>query len=583
MGTIRLLDDHLINRIAAGEVVERPASVAKELLENSLDAGARSIRIALSQGGKRVVEVADDGCGMDRDDALLAIERHATSKLRRFDDLDAIATLGFRGEALPSIAAVSRFTLRTAARDGEGVEVFVRGGRIESVRDVASSRGTTIRVEGLFFNVPARRKFLRSEATELSHVLRLITPYALAHPHVQLRVEHDGRDILEALPVSDRAERVAQVHGSELARRLLPFEADADGIRARGFAGRPVDALSRRDAQHVFVNGRLVHDRMLSHAIAEAYGDTMPRGRFPAVLLFLELPPGAVDVNVHPQKSEVRFAASSTVHDFVREAVASALHRVEAVPTYRDLRPAGPTEAVLAFLDRAQDAPRYGEPVGRPAFVSPPLAVAEPPPSKDGVLGAEGPRRVQVLAQYRNSYVVAQDDEGLLLVDQHVAHERVLYERYLAAAEIDRVETQRLLFPLTVELEPHEMALLEDEAGEFRRLGFALEPFGARAYRLDAVPAVTAAREPAELFRKLLGEAARTRSVSVRDAGLRRALVTTAACHAAIKVNDPLPVPAMQGLLDDLFRTENPTTCPHGRPILFRLTLDEIERAFRRR
>ncbi|HUC44023.1 MAG TPA: DNA mismatch repair endonuclease MutL [Candidatus Sulfotelmatobacter sp.] len=589
MPRIHVLDDHLINRIAAGEVVERPASVVKELVENSLDASARAIDVALEDGGRRRIVVSDDGQGMDRDDALLALERHATSKLAAFEDLDAIATLGFRGEALPSIAAVSRFRLRTVPGAGAGTEIEVRAGRIGAVREIAGAHGTSVEVGSLFVNVPARRKFLKAAPTELSHAVRTVGQYAIAHPEVRFRLTHDGRGLLDAPPARDLAERVAQIHGREPASKLIPFDARSGGVAVRGFAGRPVDASPRRDTQHLFVNGRAVTDRVLSHAIVEAYGNTAPRGSFPAIILFVELDPAQVDVNVHPRKSEVRFARASQVHDAVRDAVASALASTLAVPRLAELRPepaawSAPASTVAA-LGRALEHFDAGEPSrAYRATAAPPVAAAVP----RGLLDPDSPaaaqgRRATPLAQYRESYIVAQDAEGILLVDQHVAHERVLFERYLAAAETDDVPVQRLLFPVTVELRSDEMIVAEAEIEEFRRLGVVYEPFGGHTIRIDAVPAFAKEVAPDRLLRGLLGEAGKTRSAATGVAELRRVLVTSASCQAAIKVNYALTREGMQQLLDDLFLTQNPTTCPHGRPILFRLTLEEIERAFRRR
>jgi DNA mismatch repair protein MutL len=582
VGRIRVLDDHLVNRIAAGEVVERPAAVVKELVENSLDAGAGSIEVRVEDGGRKRIVVADDGEGMERDDALLALERHATSKLRSFEDLAAIATLGFRGEALPSIAAVSRFLLSTAARDGFGTEIEVRAGRIAGVREVERGRGTTTEVGGIFFNVPARRKFLRGAPTELAHIVRTVTHYALAHPTVRFVLEHEGRRLIDAAKAADRSERIAQVHGRELAAKLVPFDVESSGIRASGFAGRPVDALARRDVQHVFVNGRLVQDRVLAHAISGAYGNTLARGLYPAMLLFVDIDPSRVDVNVHPQKTEVRFDRSSEVHDAVRAAVASALSQEGAVPHLQDLRPWMGGPAKTSSVEASQT--RYEAVAEFPARAYAPYVGAAPPSLLDEGSAAVDPgRRAVPLAQYKDSYIVAQDREGLLLVDQHVAHERVLFERYLGETERCEVHVQRLLFPKTIELSTEEAVVLAAEAGEFARLGFLLEPFGGNTVKLDGVPAFAKDVSPDRLLRELLGEAARTRSAATGADELRRRLVTSASCQAAIKVNYPLAHEGMQRLLDDLFRTENPTTCPHGRPIIFRLTLDEIERAFRRR
>jgi DNA mismatch repair protein MutL len=596
LGSIRVLDDSLINRIAAGEVVERPASVVKELIENAIDAGASSISVAIDDGGKRLIRVSDDGSGMDRNDALLALERHATSKLHRADDLDAIATLGFRGEALPSIAAVSRFLMRTAARDGEGTDIEVRGGRIVSVRESGASRGTSIEVASLFFNVPARRKFLKSEATELSHVVRLVTRHALARPALRFALEHAGRKILDVPRAPSLEERAGRVLGHAAADRLVPFHLEREGAVARGLAGRPVDAAPRRDVQYVFVNGRAVQDRTLSHALFEAYGNTVPRERFPAVVLFVEIDPTVVDVNVHPQKLEVRFARPREVHDLVRDAVAEALGGERAVPRFAELRPrvaAGEprevAEAVARYLARHADpgalrtTPLPGREEGEAATTAPSLErdphPAAPASEERGLLdeGSAVP-----LAQLRNSYVIAEDRDGLVIVDQHAAHERILFERFLAEAEANRVETQPLLFPLTIELPPHERVLLEEEIEEFRRLGFHVDPFGGDAVRIEAVPAVVAELDAVTILRELIGEAARARSATAAAAPLRHRLVTTAACKAAIKIRRRLSHDEMRELLEALMRCSSPTTCPHGRPVVFRLSLSDVERAFRR-
>ncbi len=575
MGRIHVLDDLLINRIAAGEVVERPASVVKELIENSLDAGACSIEIAVEGGGRRSIRVVDDGEGMDRDDALLALERHATSKFSSASDLERIATLGFRGEALPSIAAVSRFILRSAPENGRGTEVEVHAGRIAAVRDVAAPRGTRVSVERLFANVPARRKFLRSEGTESAHVVRIVTRYALANPTIGFRLDSGARRLIAAPAVRELGDRIVQLWGKDHLERMLPFGTERGDVRVRGFAGRPVDALPRRDGQHLFVNGRVVQDRVLAHAVQEAYGNTMPRGRFPSVVLFLQVPASEVDVNVHPRKTEVRFRRSGEVHDAVRDAISAGLADAAAVPSLTDLRPSS--------APRGEALPvQLRDPRPEEAFYGPGPRAPEAAPRPAPLEASEVPGAVP-LGQYRDSYIVAQDEQGLLLVDQHAAHERVLFERYLEEAEDNRVEVQSLMFPPTVELAAHEALTLEQELAEFRRLGFVIEPFGGNAVRVAGVPALAARLDPGTLLRELLGEASRTRSAAAGVDTLRRKLVTTAACHAAIKVNHPLGRVAMQGLLDDLYRTVNPTTCPHGRPALFRLTLEEIERAFRRR
>jgi DNA mismatch repair protein MutL len=579
LSMIRVLPDRVINRIAAGEVVERPASVVKELVENSIDSGARAVEIRLSGGGKKRIRVVDDGCGMDRDDALLALERHATSKLSEIRDLDDIATLGFRGEAISSIAAVSRFVLKTSTKNGAGTVIEVEGGRILGVNEAGMPRGTTVEVERLFFNVPARRKFLRTVGTELSHCAKLVTQCALSHTGIRFNLRHNERQLLGLEPCNTGMDRISALYGRSFADRLLPFKKSDLGIMARGLAGRPTDSAPRRDRQHFFVNGRVVRDRVLSHAVSSAYGNTMERGRFPAIFLFLELDPGLVDVNVHPRKSEVRFRHSAAVHDLVRDAVAEALSHKAVVPGMADLRPAvAPAyspriaRAVGSFLETAEPA----SPSGSGGLVVPRLPAQQAEP-------AYLERRATPLVQYKDSYIVAQDEEGLLIVDQHAAHERVLFERYLADAEHNAVKVQNLLFPVVLELAPHEYLMVEEEAEELRRLGFLLEPFGGSTVRVDGVPALAGEADPKMLLLELLGEGARARSAVADVDSLRRRLVTTAACHAAVKANQTLNRIAMQELLDDLFETTSPSTCPHGRPLIFRLTLDDLEKAFDRR
>jgi DNA mismatch repair protein MutL len=543
---------------------------------------------------------------MDRDDALLCLERHATSKLTDMRDLESIGTLGFRGEALSSIASVSRFRLETATEDGAGVEIVVHNGRIQSVKEKGLPRGTSVQVERLFSSVPARRKFLRADSTELSHIARALTRFALAYPRVRFDLEHEGRRILETRSTEDPAERAAQIYGRDLAARLLPFDRTEEGVHVHGLAGRPADALPRRDGQHTFVNGRAVQDRTLSHAVSEAYINTMPRGRFAALVLFVDLEPAAVDVNVHPQKTEVRFRNQRQVHDFVRDTLVSAMAHEAAVPDLADLRPSpasahreGVARAATRYLDLAERRPSaaeshrghhrtwYGSAPSTSDTPRAPAVHETPSPSPGAEItevSTDGEtHRLVPLAQYRESYIIAQDGEGLVLVDQHAAHERVLFERFLADAEENRVEVQRLMFPLTIELAAHEALLLEEEIDEFRRLGFHLEPFGGNTVRLDGVPAVAKDLEPEGLLRELLGEASASRSAVAGAEQLRHRLVTTAACKAAIKINHSLTREGMQALLDDLFRTVSPTTCPHGRPLLFKLPLAEIERAFDRR
>lgn len=589
---IRLLPDDLIDRIAAGEVVERPASVVKELLENSIDAGALGIEVRLLGGGKGAIEVRDDGSGVSLADIPLTVARHATSKIQCDRDLTRIRTLGFRGEALSSIAAVSRFTLSSAVVDGDGYVLSVNGSIAGDVRPVAHPRGTTVAVEQLFFNVPARRKFLRSDQTELAHVARVVSCFALAHSGRRFKLTHGERVLLDVEAVSNLRQRVAQVQGRQSASRLLDFELVADGLTIRGLAGRPADGgATRRDVQQLFVNGRLVQDRTLSHAISQAYGNTMVPGRYPALVVFVDMAPEDVDVNVHPQKSEVRFRDGSRIHQLLRAAIGDALAQAAAIPSLTDLRPkvlgdhaTAIKDATLGYLheresakfddgqcSRASGSPDRSPPVGR---------IRSMPFQENPTEGSDAPR---YLGQFLDSYLIATDGEGVMLIDQHAAHERVLFERYLADAELNRVEVQQLLFPLMLELSPAEAALVEREAEEFARLGFRVAPFGDRTVRIDGIPAVAGEIQTESFFRELLGEARNSVSATSEVATLRRRLITSAACQAAIKINHPLTDDAARGLLGDLSRLRSPTTCPHGRPLIFRLSLEEIERAFRRR
>jgi len=593
---VRVLDDVLVNRIAAGEVVERPASVVKELLDNALDAGARRIEIEVAGGGKRSIRLRDDGEGMGRDDALLALERHATSKLSRPEDLEKIATLGFRGEALPSIASVSRFLLQTSTGAGPGTEIEVRGGRILGVRDVELSRGTTVEVAGLFFNTPARRKFLKSDPTETGHVVRLVTRAALARPDVAFRLLVDGRATISANPAADRLRRIEDLFGPDLAGDLLAVSHASGALAVEGFVVRPASAHAGRLNQHFFVNGRGVADRMLSHAVAEAFSNTTSRERQPAVFLFLALDHADVDVNVHPQKSEVRFRKQGEVHDRLVEAVRRVLGAPAAVPAHHELRPWvrqglparawTPAAAAASMPAAAEGQARVSVAAAEPrtAFATAAPASLFGGGAQTGAV-ADSPERPRatVVGQFDDSYILASDHTGVLVVDQHAAHERILFEKYLGEAQTDRVETQGLLFPRMIELSPHEATLAGAESAELERLGFTLAPFGGSAFRLDGIPAVAAGVDPEVLLRKILGEAGRVRSVTAGVDELRLALVTSAACQAAIKIHHRLTTEGMQRLIDDLMQAENPTTCPHGRPILFRLTLEEIERTFRRR
>ena len=582
---IRRLAPTLIDQIAAGEVVERPASVVKELVENALDAGARRVRVEVREGGAAWIAVADDGCGMSPAEARLSLERHATSKLSTPDDLRRIATFGFRGEALPAIASVSRLRLRTRTPEAaEGWEIAVESGRVQGERAAAGPPGTRIEVADLFASLPARRKFLKSAATEWGHVADWLARAALALPGVHFDVRRDGREAIAWPAVADPLERVAAVLSEDEAAALVPVEGRTGPLRVHGFASRPDHHRPGAAGLHLFVNGRPVRDRLLRHAILEAYRDWLPRGRFPTALLYVEVPPEAVDVNVHPAKWEVRFADPRALHRLVSHALR------EGIAARRGL--AGEAGARAAGAPSAWSPPPPGAGVAEGGPGDWLFAGAErgPAPARDepalaplrfGALGLVG--------QILGTYLVVEGKDALLLVDQHAAHERVLYERLRAAWLAGGVERQALLAMETLELEAAAVAALCAHAETTRRLGFEIEAFGAAAVAVRAVPALLAGRHPAALVRGLADE---LRGVEAADseaqAGARllpaadRALATLA-CHAARRAGEALAREEQRALLESLDTIPWAPTCPHGRPVAVPFERAEIERRFGRR
>ena len=670
MSRIRILPENVANKIAAGEVVERPASVVKELLENALDAGARSIRVEVESGGKRLIRITDDGSGMNRDDALLAFERHATSKLRTADDLLSIATLGFRGEALPSIAAVSRLVLETCAGEGqEGTRVEFAGGKLISVKPAGLPPGTCINVGDLFYSVPARRKFLKSETTELGHIASLVTHYALAHPETHFVLKTPSQEILHATPVERLSERVYQVFGRAALDELLEIPRAEGPIRAaiteaslepgeesakicvKGFASRPEVQRSNRNGIYVFVNRRLIRDRLILHAIGDAYRNIVPPGVFPVVLLFLELPYEEVDVNVHPSKIEVRFRHPQFVHDFTRDAVRHALSHARPIPGFPTSRGDGATaasvipirDAAISSISPAEMSSTSDLALVPPRAVIPPLAVPATPGggssygedfelSSDPLqplaqrlqFGSENalefpvaaraaaaaasasgsvavasdsaaaasqvpatlPRAEEIadlkpLGQVNNSFIVAVNSEGLWIIDQHVAHERVLFEQHLRARREGALGGQRMLVPLVVELSPRQLATFEQIGEELRANGFEADLMGARSVAIHAAPAGIAAGDAEKLLAEILDGIARENQAISIDS-LQAKIAASTSCHAAIKVNTPLDRTKMEWLLGELSKTEYPMSCPHGRPVVLRYSTRDIERAFKR-
>ena len=661
MGKIHVLSETVANQIAAGEVVERPASVVKELLENALDAGSTRIKIQIEAGGKRLILITDNGCGMVRDDAMLAFERHATSKLKNAEDLLSVATLGFRGEALPSIASVSRLRLETRApEDAAGTVVEINGGKIFKIEEAGLPAGTSITVRDLFFNTPARKKFLKAESTELSHIASLVTHYALAHPDKHFELHSATNAILVAPPVAGYGERVYQVFGKETLDQLIPVAAlqplariglpqpppwrreeedeeakDPGEVRVHGFVSKPEIQKLNRSSIYIFVNGRLIRDRLVQHAITEAYRNILPPTVFPVVLLFLEMPAAEVDVNVHPSKTEVRFRQQTILHDFVRDTIRAALMKARPVPQFVSEIHAHPTAS-----PSLTPGARFGDAVWRGGFEPggggglalepqvPPVvnerfqfqggialeanaavslarsagsealagAATLIPPEivpDDGCAPAFadepelpsqlGPSLASLkpLGQIRESFILAVNDEGLWIIDQHVAHERVLFEKIQKQRETQVVESQRLLMPLILELAPAQQAVFAEISDELQRNGFEAEPFGTRSLAVKVAPAGVEGPQLEHMLHELLEQFSRAEQKLNLEA-IHTRIAASIACHAAIKVNMPLEQNKMEWLLDALAKTAFPFSCPHGRPVVLRYSMKDIQRAFKR-
>ena len=615
MGKIYRLPSDLANQIAAGEVVERPASVVKELVENAVDAGARRLAIHIELGGKKLVRVEDDGEGMEPEDARLALERHATSKIRRADDLAAILTHGFRGEALPSIASVSHFVLRTRARGRpSGTEIRVNGGAVTSVVESAAAEGTVVEVSDLFYNLPARRKFLKSDGAESAQVSRVTTQLALAYPEIGFTLTSAGRTVLQCPPTSSLRDRLYQIYGDR--PDLVEVRKEAGGLKLGGFAAALADHGPTRGPQHVFVNRRIVKDRTIAHAIIDSYSQASIKERSPEVHLFIEMAPEAVDVNVHPTKAEVRFRDQSLVHEVVRRALRDALGQ-GAVPELQFEAPerwtAEPTAAALPGVLAGGVYPNRWVPEEvrlKPDTTYETEAGVSSGETRAGMASGETEAAVGSgfsrtfsdqdvalrqsrdrtvadiqplipLGQFRDTFIIAVDAQGIAIIDQHVAHERVLFERVMERLTAGRLESQRLLVPLVLDLAPAAHQALVARATELDRLGYELEAFGEATVKVAAVPALLAPDDSA----KALVALAEDLEGLDRGAGVREALqrlAATMACHAAVKANYPLSYEKMTHILEELRATAYSTICPHGRPVMLRLTQREIEKNFQR-
>lgn len=579
---VKVLDAHLVNKIAAGEVIERPASVAKELIENALDAGAAKIELFVEGGGERRLCVADDGEGMTREDLLLAIQRHTTSKISSEEDLFNIRTLGFRGEALASIVEVSK-TVITSKSDAspEGVRVEIEGGRVLAVKAAGRARGTTVDVRELFFNVPARRKFLKSEKTEFFHIVRVVKRFALAYPNVHFRLEHNKKTVLDLPPSSELRQTIAQLYTPELARALLDVHTAIPGITVRGLVSPSQITRSDRSEQFLFVNGRFVKDSQINYAISQAYESAIKSDQYLYIFLFIEIDPRAVDVNVHPQKAEVRFAEPIKVQAVVKQAITKALTSAHAVPRLE--KPTPPLAPPLKWEGKKSEVrSEQGEEFNlrkelrelrQQPFVSPPVSPA-PTPS------------FRILGQLHGTYILVQTESGLEIIDQHVAHERILYEKFLTQLREQRVIRQRLLIPITIEMPPDKAELLAAHLTELdERLGIGIEHFGGGTFILRDWPHVLTSdwskSEFASTIERALAVLEHEAEPTLEE--LAKTLAARVACEAAVVKNKPLRPEEMTELVRQLKQTQNPYSCPHGRPIVLAYSLEELEKRFGRR
>ncbi len=608
---IAILPETITNKIAAGEVVERPASVIKELLENSLDAGATDISVDITAGGRRLVRITDNGHGMSREDALLSLERHATSKIRTDSDLDGILTLGFRGEALPSIASVSRFRLATREADSlEGTEIVVEGGRVRDVKACGMAPGTVITVEQLFFNTPARLKFLKSAETETGHVGDTIARMAVSRPDVAFSLVSDGRELLR-VQRSDLRRRIAQTVGRDAAAGLHEVAGSEGGITVTGFISGPAVVRSATSAMFTYINGRFVRDKVVQHAIMQAYRGVIDRGRYPVLALFIELPPGEVDVNVHPTKHEVRFRRQASVHDALQAALEEVLRRSPWLTHCREPAPAATAAPPTgqAYRERIAAAAQASLVLpGRPARMSHPAsyasadstdalhAAAVPPPvAPVSVREPAEPFRpdpapaestgyfsaLAIIGQFHGEYILCQSGAELVIIDQHAASERVAFQRLRRQFLAGGVESQRLLFPETLELSFSEAALVARFRNDLARIGFELEPFGGTTVIAAALPRVAAGKDGIRLVRDIVAELDALGTSAAFDGSID-ALLARIACHSVVRGFHPLDSRQIDELLRAMDETDFAASCPHGRPVSHTITLGELEKVFKR-
>lgn len=586
MATVRLLDPHTVNQIAAGEVVERPASVVKELVENALDAGARRIEIDLRDAGRTLIRIRDDGSGMSREDAIQALQRHATSKIGSVDDLLSVRTLGFRGEALPSIASVSRMTISTADEDGLRTVLKVEGGNCLPPEGAAGPRGTEVSVEDLFFNTPARLKFLKSDTTELGQAMDHVTRYAVANPHVAFRMTHNGQLALETSGHGDPLEAIANVWNRDVARSLASIDLQLGGLSLSGYVSPPHITKPNRAFQYVFVNGRPVRTRNLTTAIDVAFRDLTPDRRYPMLVLQIEVDPDRVDVNVSPTKSEVKFQNEGQAFDAIRLCLKQALMAHGMIPDAQSI--AAANEALREATRPVQDWRLEPEPTPSIGPIGPmgPIGPIEEPPFQPPIESRATPFAslldgLRVIGQAMNTFIIAETDHGVVIIDQHVAHERILYEYLCGLKGPSAIEKQRLLVPQTLHLDRRSAVLLREKLPELAEVGFDLEPFGGESYVVRAAPAALRGKDPLKVLRDLVDELVEA-TVTRKLVPTREQIWITSSCKMAVKAGDPLSMAEMERLIHDLALTENPYLCPHGRPITVTLGKDALLRMFRR-
>ncbi len=594
MNRIRLLSEQVANQIAAGEVIERPASVVKELVENALDAEAGRIDVTIRNGGKSSIRVEDNGFGMGRDDALMALERHATSKISKAEDLHTIHSLGFRGEAMPSIAAVSRFTLMSREHDAlAGTQVEISGGKILSVKDTGTAEGTSIEVRNLFFNLPARRKFLRTVPTETAHIQHVVTLCALAHPDVGFRLAIDEREVFNVAPAKQLLDRLAELYGRQLVDELSPVDFEGEEVTIRGYVGKAGVSRGNRSRQHLFVNARPVENRGINYALTEGYHTALMKGRFPVTFLFVEIDPAQVDVNIHPAKREVRFRNEFDVRQCVTDAVRGAIYPKNSLsaPTkpgasaypFQSRVPVGPSHRSRPYRPMENIAPGDGA-----AYVNPAIPIvstqSEVPPGKpvQEEIQTESENLFNILGVIGRLYIIAESREGLVLIDQHAAHERVLFEKMLKQLNTEAAPSQKLLLPVTLEFDVRDAAYLRDNVETLQKFGIGVSEFGEKTFLVDALPPYLPLGDLTQTFRSIVDELRQTgEQVHARRLGEDK--IATTVCRHAVKAHDPLKGEELRALLQQLDRCDLPYTCPHGRPTMIQISYAELEKKFGRK